>query len=134
MGIFDFIGQLVKPISDVIIGLDGNAVKKQELTDAVTKLEIAFSEKVLDYEKQLMQNQTDIIKAEATSANWLTTSWRPITMLTFLFLVVLDSLGWLPFRLADNAWDLLKIGLGGYVIGRSAEKVVPNVINTIKGK
>ena len=44
-------------------------------------------------------------------------------MLSFLVLVVLDSLGWLPSPLAPEAWTLLQIGLGGYVAGRSAEKV-----------
>jgi hypothetical protein len=49
---------------------------------------------------------------------------RPITMITFLFLVVMDSFGQLSFRLSGNAWLLLQIGLGGYVIGRSGEKIV----------
>jgi hypothetical protein len=44
-------------------------------------------------------------------------------MLTFLVLVVFDSFGWLPSKLAPQAWILLQIGLGGYVAGRSAEKM-----------
>jgi len=48
-------------------------------------------------------------------------------MLTFLALVVCDSFGWLAFRLSEEAWALLKIGLGGYVVGRSVEKVVPTL-------
>ena len=48
---------------------------------------------------------------------------RPITMLTFLVLVVFDNFGWLPNPLAKEAWTLLQIGLGGYVAGRSAEKM-----------
>ena len=50
-------------------------------------------------------------------------NWRPITMLTFLALVVLNSFGLLKIELADEAWTLLQIGLGGYVAGRSAEKM-----------
>ena len=49
-------------------------------------------------------------------------------MLTFLFLVVCDSFGWLTFRLAAEAWTLLQIGMGGYVIGRSCEKVLPQIL------
>jgi len=44
-------------------------------------------------------------------------------MLTFLGLVVCDSFGWLASPLAAEAWVLLQIGLGGYVTGRSVEKV-----------
>jgi hypothetical protein len=44
-------------------------------------------------------------------------------MLTFLLLVVMDSFDLLAFRLTDEAWMLLQIGLGGDVIGRFAEKI-----------
>jgi len=43
-------------------------------------------------------------------------------MLVFLGLVVADSFGWLPNPLPPQAWTLLQIGLGGYVVGRSVEK------------
>lgn len=48
-------------------------------------------------------------------------------MLSFLTLVILDSFGLLVFRLSDEAWLLLQIGLGGYVVGRSAEKMLPAI-------
>ena len=48
-------------------------------------------------------------------------------MLSFLVLVILDSFGLLVFRLSDEAWLLLQIGLGGYVVGRSAEKMLPAI-------
>jgi hypothetical protein len=53
-------------------------------------------------------------------------------MLTFLVLVCLDAFGWLAFRLSDQAWVLLQIGLGGYVIGRSGEKIAQPVIKAMK--
>ena len=30
-------------------------------------------------------------------------------------------------QLNDEMWNLLKIGIGGYIVGRSAEKVVSNI-------
>jgi hypothetical protein len=44
-------------------------------------------------------------------------------MVTFLMLVVCDSFGILAFRLSSEAWLLLQIGLGGYVVRRSGEKI-----------
>ena len=44
-------------------------------------------------------------------------------MLTFLALVVGDTFGLLATPLRDEAWELLKLGLGGYVLGRSGEKI-----------
>jgi len=87
---------------------------------------------VLEYEKTLLSKQAQIITAEAQGNSWLQRSWRPITMLTFLVLVCLDAFGWLAFRLSDQAWVLLQIGLGGYVIGRSGEKIAKPVITAMQ--
>lgn len=73
----------------------------------------------MEYEKQLLKSQADIVVSEAQGGSWLQKSWRPIMMLAFLGLVVLDSLGLLPNKLAPEAWTLLQLGLGGYVVGRS---------------
>ena len=48
-----------------------------------------------------------------------------LAALCFLFLVMADSFGLLVFRLSTEAWGLLQIGLGGYVVGRSVEKIAP---------
>ena len=71
--------------------------------------------------------RAEIIMAEANSGSWLARNWRPITMLTFTGLVCAHWLGFTPENLtpAETAdlMDIIKIGLGGYVVGRSAEKV-----------
>ena len=38
-------------------------------------------------------------------------------------LVVGDTFGLFASPLKDEAWTLLQIGLGGYVVGRSGEKI-----------
>ena len=83
-------------------------------------------------QSDILKAQSSIVTAEAQGKSWLQRNWRPITMLTFLFLVVCDSFGLLQFRLASEAWTLLQIGLGGYVVGRSAEKIAPTVTNAMK--
>jgi hypothetical protein len=69
-----------------------------------------------------------VIVAEAQGQSWLQHTWWPITVICFLVLVFLGSFIWLPNKLAPKAWTLLSIGLGGYVVGRSAEKVVERLI------
>lgn len=125
MGIFSFISNIIKPATDLVDNLTTTEEEKLELKRKLVEVQNEFQSKVLDYETKLMESQSSIIRAEATSSSWLTKNWRPITMLTFLVLVVCDSFGLLAFRLADQAWTLLQIGLGGYVVGRSAEKIVP---------
>ena len=81
----------------------------------------------LALERERLAAQAAIVSAEAGGASWLQRNWRPITMLSFLGLVVADAFGMLAFRLADQAWLLLQIGLGGYVVGRSVEKISPQI-------
>jgi len=74
----------------------------------------------------------NIIVAEAKSEHFLVSAWRPITMLCFVLIIVNNyllfpylSLFWNDapvLSIPPDMWDLLKIGLGGYVVGRSAEK------------
>ena len=125
MSIFSVVKGLIKPVTDLVDNLHTSEEEKLELKKQLTMVENEFSSKVLDYESRLMEAQSSIIKAEATGHSWMQRNWRPITMLTFLVLVVFDSFGVLPFRLASEAWTLLQIGLGGYVVGRSAEKILP---------
>ena len=80
--------------------------------------------------------QASIVEAEARSESWLTSSWRPITMLTFTSLIVARWFGWSAPGLAEEEylklWSIVELGLGGYVIGRSAEKVVPVLASALK--
>lgn len=71
----------------------------------------------------LNRNQTAVVKGE-TDGNWLQRSWRPLVMLSFAGIVMVGVLFDLPL-LAENSrlWDLLEIGIGGYVVGRSLEKM-----------
>lgn len=53
-------------------------------------------------------------------------------MLTFVALIVARWLGWSEPNLAEalKLWDIVEIGLGGYVIGRSAEKILPALVDS----
>jgi hypothetical protein len=73
-----------------------------------------------------------VLVAEASSDSWLTKNWRPITMLTFLAIIVGNQITHTP--IPDHLWDLLELGIGGYVIGRSVEKTVPTIIGALKEK
>lgn len=85
--------------------------------------------------------QADIVKAEAASSNWLTSSWRPLTMLTFTGLIVARWFGWAAPGITEaeytKLWSIVEFGMGGYVVGRSVEKTAETVaaaISNMKGK
>ena len=129
MSLLSFIGGIFEPASRLVDELHTSEEEKLDMRRRLQTIENEFMSKVLDYETKLMDNQAAIIKSEATGKSVLQRNWRPITMLTFLILVVFDSFGWLANPLADEAWTLLQIGLGGYVAGRSAEKITSQVMN-----
>ena len=80
--------------------------------------------------------QAEIVKAEAQSEHWLAACWRPILMLTFGGLIVARWLGWSAPNITEaevlKLWDIVQLGLGGYVIGRSVEKIVPAIAGALK--
>lgn len=82
--------------------------------------------------------QSGIIQTEAASTNWITSAWRPIMMLSFVAIVVNNYLLY-PYLvlffhsapkldLPPDMWDLLKIGMGGYVVGRTVEKTATTIM------
>ena len=75
-----------------------------------------------------------VIQAEAKSEHWIVAAWRPITMLTFVFIIANNYILY-PYlslfidnapmlEIPENMWELIKIGLGGYVVSRGVEKTM----------
>lgn len=85
-------------------------------------------------ELQKIVEASKVVQAEARSEHWVTATWRPITMLVFVAIIANNyilypylSLFWTDapvLELPEQMWSLLQIGLGGYVVGRSGEKMV----------
>lgn len=126
--IFEFItGDIIKSIGSVIDDLFTN---DEERIQAKNKVFEILKEKELELRKM----QTEVIVTEARG-NWLQRSWRPILMLGFGFIVMYNkffapAFGLPNAELEGEFWNLLQLGVGGYVIGRSAEKIAKDVIKT----
>ena len=131
MGFLDLIAGIFKPAAELIDELHTSEEEKLKQQRRLLEIQAMVLDSSLEYEKEMMTSRAEIINSEAKSEHWITATWRPITMLTFLALAVGDSLGLLQTPLRDEAWTLLQIGLGGYVVSRSAEKIV-NVVTTKK--
>lgn len=127
MKFLDLIAGIFKPAAELIDELHTSEEERLAQQRKLLEIQALVLDSSLEYEKEMMTARAEIVNSEAKSEHWITATWRPITMLTFLALAVGDSLGWLPNPLRDEAWMLLQIGLGGYVVGRSAEKVIKTV-------
>jgi predicted membrane protein len=136
MNPLDFISQALKPLSDIIDNVSTTDEERLTLKNKLIEIQNQMSEKVLEYETKLTESQTKIITAEAQGESWLQRNWRPLLMLSVIFIVVNNYILF-PYismfsdkvkilELPQGLWTLLVTGVGGYIIGRSGEKIVKN--------
>ena len=115
------ISSLVAPIFSVI----DKAVPDRDLAE---KLKHEIQSDLVNNRAKELESAANIIIAEAQGGSWLQNSWRPITMLTFTSLVVMHWLGFTAENLPEDQvialLEIVKVGLAGYVLGRSGEKIM----------
>lgn len=105
---------LVGDIGGIINSLSISSTEKKELETKMTQV-------VYSYAGELTQQQAEIVMKE-TQGNWLQRSWRPLVMLAFAGVVLLGTMVDIPYLENDSKfWNLIEIGLGGFVVGRSIE-------------
>jgi hypothetical protein len=131
VSIFDFLGGLIKPVTDLI----GKVITKDEdrakVQGEIDQIKNALAVKMMEYEMQIAQMRSNVIIAETTAQSWITRSWRPIAMLTFLTIIVYQGIFVSIFKLPPvdyqsipaEMWTLLTVGIGGYIAGRSVEQI-----------
>ena len=112
---------LVSAVGEIVDRLTLPGREKKQLETDILQLLIAVEEKTIT-------EQAAAIREEA-QGNWLQRSWRPIVMLVFTLIILAGTFLNLPI-LADTSrfWDLLEIGLGGYIIGRGSEQLVSSLL------
>lgn len=127
------------PIISALAPIIGTAVDR--LFPDTEKRDMAKLEIMGELQKQsgeIEKAAASIINTEAASKHWLAANWRPLTMLTFVGLIVARWLGFTAEGMTEaeylELYGLMKIGLGGYVVGRSAEKIAPALIQGLKSK
>lgn len=124
--IIDFLtGDVISSVGKVLDNLFTNEEERIKAKNEVFKI-------IKEKELELQKMQTDIILQEA-KGNWLQRSWRPIIMLSFGMIVMYNkffapAFGLPNAELEGEFWNLLQIGFGGYVIGRTAEKIAKDVV------
>lgn len=102
----------------------------------VLKLSAGAESAQLDAQVKEALAAAGIIQQEAASTHWLAANWRPILMLTFAALIVARFLGYTAQGISEaeyaELWGIIKVGIGGYTIGRTVEKIAPSVVTALK--
>lgn len=143
-GLLSFISSPLKGLLDGVSGLinsikGGSPEEKLAAQVQLSALQTEFQEKLIEANLAFAQAQRDVIVAEASGHSWLQRNWRPMTMLAMVFLigVIVWTGGYVNGRQLDHEFvmeilSIIKVGLGGYVVGRSAEKIAPQIATIFK--
>ena len=129
------ITSLFKTAGGIVDNLHTSDEERLTLKNAFAELQGSVMSEVLDYQKSLNDAQASIITAEAQGKSWIQRNWRPLTMLTFVAIVVMRWFGLtvaVPEAVEVELMSLISIGLGGYVAGRSVEKVTEIASGALK--
>jgi holin (3TMs family) len=140
-------GSMVEDAAKGILGGASEVLDKLVTTDK-ERLEAKkqLSDVIMNGLNQFYATASTVILAEE-NGTWIQRSWRPLLMLSFGFIILCTyfffpliniwaknpDIAALISDLKTNAdfWSLLKIGIGGYVAGRSVEKVAETVTSNI---
>lgn len=108
---------------------DGIGGLATDIREAIKGKEIT-PDKLIETYLEVAKMQTSVLNTEM-SGNWLQRSWRPILM--FMIIAIIGNnyilFPYFPtqfkmLELPKEIWDILKLGLGGYVVSRGVEKTM----------
>lgn len=108
--------------------------------DQANRLKAELQRRLIDQQDATLQARMKVILAEAGGESWAQRNWRPVLMLVIVAIVANNYLlapylgavfgTGLSLELPERLWDLMTLGVGGYIAGRSVEKTAER----IKGK
>ncbi len=148
LGVTSLISGLAGPVSNVINKFISRKEDQMLAQAELEKITHGFKEKLLENQKNILDAQRDLISTEMKGSA-MQRNWRPALMWVIIAIIANNYL-LAPFlnhivlyfgaedkllpilELPDKLFNLMSIGLGGYVVGRSAEKIIPKLkeINT----
>ncbi len=125
----------VAPLAKILFNTIEKSVPDKDLQE---KLKAQLQTQLLQSNTAELQAAAKIVEAEA-KAGWFASSWRPLLMYVLIFILVWNYVigpvikvftgAVISFELPGDVWTLLNVGLGGYVVGRSAESVARTMAN-----
>lgn len=133
--LIDLVAGIFKPAADLVDELHTSDEERINAKAKLLETQAVVMDAVLKAQSDVLKSKADIITAEAKSEHWITSAWRPITMLTFLGIVVGASFGLVDLtslnKMPEDMWTLLQLGIGGYIGGRTVEKTTDLIMGKV---
>ena len=119
------IGSLIPVVGKVLDRVLPDTVEKD-------KVRAELQASLMEHSASIEKAAASVVIAEAKGESWIQRSWRPITMLSFVVIIVNNYIivPWLKtfglpavhLEIPPDMWTLLSLGLSGYIVSRGAEK------------
>lgn len=135
-----FLDALAAPLKGLLDGaskvIDSINAPKEQKVAALAQLQALqeqFNAAALQADSDFAKAQAGVVTSEAGGVSWMQRNWRPITMLSFVAILI-NNFIIAPYAKAFGAsvpmldiptpmWGLLTVGIGGYIGARTYEKV-----------
>jgi len=122
----NLIGALAAPVINGLFNAVDQAVEDK---DEANRIKAKLQEMVRTGQMKEIEEAANVNRSDASGESWLQRNWRPMLMCLFGVIVannyiVVPLFGTPMTDIPPDMWDLLKLGIGGYVVGRSVEKGV----------
>lgn len=126
------LGGILDGATSLVDELVTSGEEKLAVQAELMKAQHEITKATLDYERAVFEMQSKVLLAEIQSKHWLPANWRPVTMLSFVFMmlwnwIAVPMFGQEPVEYPDWVGTAFITGLGGYVVGRSAEKIAKTI-------
>ena len=120
LGVLGAVAPMVKTLFSTIDKTIDNKAEAEKIKQNI-------QQQLLSGQLKELEAQAQIITAEA-KGGWLQRNWRPLLMLTFAGLVVAHWVGFtapnIPESVQNSLLNIVLVGMGGYIVGRSGEKIM----------
>ena len=122
------LSSVFETVSNVVSGTVGKFIEdKDKAKELETALTAQLTTSVVELMGRELDAQKSVIVAEAQGESWLQRNWRPIIMMALSTMVCIYWMGWTHQELDQpvilKILDIVQIGLGGYIGGRTAGKL-----------
>lgn len=128
-------GNLVSELSDLADDMFTSDEERLAFKQKAAEIADRAAARADELEGKRIEARGAVVLQEATSGV-LKSNWRPATMIALVALLIAHCFGWtsrdLPEDVVIAVIELIQIGLGGYVIGRSAEKIAGPIAEAVR--
>ena len=112
--------------------------KVVEDKDDANRVRAGLTTQMLTAQSEIAASAAGVVMAEAQGESWLQRNWRPLLMIWFAILIGAYWFGFVPVGMPESVindlFTLVQIGVGGYVVGRSGEKIARTIAPHLGGR